>query len=61
LALTATGRELYDQIVPLALSVEAELEQILGSGEAKALEHMLGQLRARVDELERMATTRKPS
>lgn len=51
LALTDTGRELYDQIVPLALSVEAELEKILGSGEAKALETMLAQLRARVAEL----------
>ena len=51
LALTTTGRELYEQIVPLALSVEAELEKILGSGEAKALEHMLAQLRARVVEL----------
>ena len=51
LALTNTGRELYDQIVPLALSVEAELEKILGSGEAKALEMMLAQLRARVAEL----------
>lgn len=51
LALTDTGRELYDQIVPLALSVEAELETILGSGEAKALETMLAQLRARVAEL----------
>ncbi len=52
LALTDTGRELYEQIVPLALSVEAELEKILGSGEAKALEAMLAQLRARVAELE---------
>lgn len=51
LALTDTGRELYEQIVPLALSVEAELETILGSGEAKALEAMLAQLRARVAEL----------
>lgn len=51
LALTDTGRELYEQIVPLALSVEAELEKILGSGEAKALETMLAQLRARVAEL----------
>jgi DNA-binding MarR family transcriptional regulator len=51
LALTDTGRELYHQIVPLALSVEAELEKILGSGEAKALESMLAQLRARVAEL----------
>ena len=51
LALTETGRELYEEIVPLALSVEAELEIILGSGEAKALETMLAQLRARVAEL----------
>ncbi len=48
LALTDTGRELYDQIVPLALSVEAEL---VHSDEAKALEAMLAQLRARVVEL----------
>lgn len=52
LALTATGRELYEQIVPMALSVEAELEKILGRGEAKALEKMLAQLRVRVIELE---------
>jgi DNA-binding MarR family transcriptional regulator len=48
LALTETGRELYEQIVPMALSVEAEL---LGSAEAKALEAMLTKLRARVAEL----------
>ncbi len=48
LALTETGRELYDQIVPLALSVEAEL---VNSIEPKALEAMLARLRARVDEL----------
>lgn len=52
LALTDTGRELYEQIVPMALSVEAELEKILGRGEAKALEKMLAQLRVRVIELE---------
>jgi DNA-binding MarR family transcriptional regulator len=49
LALTATGRELYEQIVPLALSVEAEL---LGSEKARALATMLAKLRARVAELE---------
>ena len=48
LALTDTGRELYEQIVPLALSVEAEL---VNSIEPKALEAMLARLRARVDEL----------
>jgi DNA-binding MarR family transcriptional regulator len=49
LALTDTGRELYEQIVPMALSVEAEL---FSSDEAKALEAMLTKLRARVAELE---------
>jgi DNA-binding MarR family transcriptional regulator len=48
LALTATGRELYEQIVPMALSVEAEL---LASDEARGLEAMLAKLRARVAEL----------
>ena len=51
LALTKTGRELYDQIVPKALSIEAELGTILGSGEAKALQAMLAQLRERAEEL----------
>lgn len=49
LALTGTGRELYEQIVPMALSVEAEL---LGSAEARALDAMLAKLRARVAQLE---------
>ncbi len=51
LALTNTGRELYEQIVPQALSIEADLEKILGSGEARALQAMLAQLRARAGEL----------
>ena len=51
LALTAAGRDLYEQIVPEAMQLEAELEKILGRGEAKMLEHMLAQLRARVAEL----------
>ena len=51
LALTGTGRELYEQIVPQALSIEAELETILGSGEAKMLQAMLAQLRKRAGEL----------
>ena len=52
LALTATGRELYDQIVPMALSVEAELEKILGVDEAKNLEVMLTKLRLHTAALE---------
>ena len=46
LTLTTTGRELYDQIVPMALSIEAQLATVLGSGEAKALEAMLAKLRS---------------
>jgi DNA-binding MarR family transcriptional regulator len=49
LTLTVTGRELYDQIVPMALSVEAAL---LTSEEALALAAMLAKLHARVAELE---------
>ncbi len=51
LALTVAGRDLYEQIVPEAIQLEAELEKVLGSGEAKMLEQMLAQLRARVAEL----------
>lgn len=53
LALTAIGVELYDQIVPLALSVEAEIEGVLGSDEAAQLSGLLAKMRARVAEMER--------
>ena len=55
LALTAVGKELYDQIVPLALSVETEIEGILGNEEAAQLAELLAKLRARVSEMERKA------
>lgn len=51
LALTPTGRDLYNQIVPEALAIEAELEKVLGSREAKALASMLSQLRESVKKL----------
>lgn len=53
LALTEVGRELYHQIVPLALSVEAEIEEILGGAQTRALEEMLAKLRERVAEMEK--------
>jgi DNA-binding MarR family transcriptional regulator len=53
LALTDVGRELYHQIVPLALSVEAEIEEILGGDQTRALEDMLAKLRERVAEMEK--------
>ncbi|MBK8373543.1 MarR family winged helix-turn-helix transcriptional regulator [Sphingorhabdus sp.] len=53
LALTDVGRELYHQIVPLALSVEAEIEEILGGEQTRVLEDMLAKLRERVAEMEK--------
>ncbi len=52
LALTETGRELYEQIVPFALSVEAELEKVFSVEEVATLEAMLQRLRARVAEIQ---------
>jgi DNA-binding MarR family transcriptional regulator len=52
LALTAIGRELYDQIVPLALSVEGELETVLSSDEARTLSGILEKLRAKAASLD---------
>lgn len=47
LVLTAVGRELYDQIAPLALSVEDELETVLSADEARVLADILQRLRAK--------------
>jgi DNA-binding MarR family transcriptional regulator len=52
LALTAMGRELYDQIVPLAISVEAELEKALDAKEVDLLGQSLRKLRAKAAALE---------
>ncbi len=52
LALTPVGRELYDQIVPLALSVEAELESALNANEVAALVGIMDKLRAQAAKLE---------
>jgi DNA-binding MarR family transcriptional regulator len=52
LALTAVGRELYDQIVPLALSVEAELEKALDAEEVAVLARIMDRLRAQASTLE---------
>ena len=47
LALTETGRELYEQIVPLALSVEVELEKALDSDEGAVIARIMEKLRAK--------------
>ena len=51
LALSDTGRELYDQIVPLALAMEKRLENVLDPGDAERLEEILRRLRLRAEEL----------
>ncbi len=51
LALTPTGRELYEQIVPLAVSIESELEQALGKEDAALLAGILQKLREQVDRM----------
>jgi DNA-binding MarR family transcriptional regulator len=53
LVLTTVGQELYEQIAPLALSVESEIEGILGREEAQQLTDILAKLRSRVSEIER--------
>jgi DNA-binding MarR family transcriptional regulator len=52
LALTPVGRELYEQIVPLALSVEGELEKALDPDEAAILVRIMAKLRATAASLE---------
>ncbi len=51
LALTTTGRELYEQIVPLAVSIEDDLEQALGKDDAVLLASILLKLREQVDRM----------
>jgi DNA-binding MarR family transcriptional regulator len=51
LSLTATGRELYAQIVPLALQMEQQLEQVLDADDVAKLEAIFARLRQRVEEL----------
>ncbi len=51
LQLTASGRALYNDIVPEALRIEAQLEAVLGAEEAKQLGAMLERLRLSVAEI----------
>ncbi len=52
LALTETGRELYLQIVPMALSIEASLQDALGHKDAAQLASILNRLRENVSRME---------
>ena len=51
LALTAAGKELYAEIMPLALSMEAQVMTVLDDGERAQLSALLGKLLARADAL----------
>jgi DNA-binding MarR family transcriptional regulator len=52
LAFTSKGRRIYEQIVPLARSTEAELMEALGPADRAALSAMLGRIAARAVELD---------
>ncbi len=52
LALTGQGRSLYDEIVPQALAIEAQLADVLGAGEADRLSATLEKLRHLLETLE---------
>jgi DNA-binding MarR family transcriptional regulator len=52
LALTETGRKLYLQIVPMALSIEANLQDALGHQDAAQLASILNRLRENVSRME---------
>ena len=51
LTLSPTGRELYEQIVPLAVSIETELQQALGLEDARLLADILHKLRDQVSQM----------
>jgi len=51
LVLTETGRELYDQIVPQAVAIEAELESSLSQDDARQLSEILGKLRSMAENM----------
>lgn len=52
LALTKSGAALYADVVPLALSVEADIESILGRDEAAQLFALLAKLQSRVADMD---------
>ena len=51
LMLTQTGRALYNQIVPQALHIEAELERALGPQDAAKLSALLERLRHKISDI----------
>ena len=53
LALNTRGQAIYDQIVPLALELEARLVAMLGVEERRTLDRLIAKLMRQVEELER--------
>ena len=52
LAFTAKGRRVYEQIVPFARRLEADLMAVLGPADRAALSAMLGRIAARAEALD---------
>lgn len=55
LSLSAKGQAIYDEVVPLALSLERQFLSVLGPGEQKSLDTLLTKLSRHMD---RMGATR---
>ena len=51
LVLTSAGRALYDEIVPQAVAIEAELESSLSQNDARQLSEILGKLRVMAENM----------
>lgn len=51
LSLSAKGRQIYDQVVPLALSLERQFLSVLNAGEEKALDQLLSKLSRQMERM----------
>jgi DNA-binding MarR family transcriptional regulator len=51
LSLSARGRAIYDEVVPLALSLERQFLSVLGPGEQKSLDTLLTKLSRHMDRM----------
>ena len=51
LSLSAKGRQIYDQVVPLALSLERQFRSVLNAGEEKSLDLLLSKLSRQMERM----------
>jgi len=51
LSLSARGRAVYEDLVPVALGFSAQLESVLSASDRAALDRLLNRLKARAEEI----------